>query len=295
MKRYAFKKLDAFTTGASSGNPAGCILLDTPDAISKEDMQRIAYELGNFVSEVGYVWPTPGNEWSYELRYFSREREVNFCGHATVAIMHDLLRGSPNPRHADTVSIKTRAGVLAVEDRIREENLVFIHAPEPQFLEVSTTSTEVAQALGLCEEALDRTCPIAFINAGLNTLLIPLRTLADCIGCRPDYGTLRGFCLDKRIEIITIFTFETSSQNTGVRTRVFAPAFGYLEDPATGSGNAALGYHLASTGRWHEPVLRVEQGPSRERPNIVTLKKTGSRIQIGGQSVCRLEGYYMLV
>jgi predicted PhzF superfamily epimerase YddE/YHI9 len=28
------------------------------------------------------------------------------------------------------------------------------------------------------------------------------------------------------------------------RVRVFAATFGYLEDPATGSGNSALGYYL---------------------------------------------------
>ncbi|RJQ84528.1 MAG: hypothetical protein C4519_04975 [Desulfobacteraceae bacterium] len=89
MKAFTFRKLDAFTTGASAGNPAGCILLDSCDAMRDADMLRIAYELGGFVSEVGYVRQTPGKEWDYELRYFSREREVNFCGHATVAIMHD--------------------------------------------------------------------------------------------------------------------------------------------------------------------------------------------------------------
>jgi PhzF family phenazine biosynthesis protein len=150
------------------------------------------------------------------------------------------------------------------------------------------------RALNLPEQALDPTCPTAFINAGLNTLLIPLKTLPDCIECRPDYATLRRFCLDNNIEIITLFTFETALPDADLRTRVFAPAFGYLEDPATGSGNAALGYHLTAIGRWRVTALRIEQGPSREAPNIVILKKKGTRILIGGQSICRLEGVYTL-
>jgi PhzF family phenazine biosynthesis protein len=294
MKTYTFRKLDAFTTGASQGNPAGCVLLDSPEAITEENMLRIARELGGFVSEVGYIWSTPDQKWAYELRYFSRNREVNFCGHATVAIMHDLLRREPNSK-PDMVKIMTPVGLLEVEDRIRDENLVFIHAPEPTFMEVSSTSVDVAMALALSGKALDTSYPIALVNAGLNTLLVAVRTLSDCVECLPDFDTLRAFCLDNGIEIITVYTFDTASRENGIRTRVFAPLFGYLEDPATGSGNAALGYYLTSIGHWNEARVRIEQGTSRENPNIVILKKAGARLQIGGQSVCRIEGSYFLV
>lgn len=42
MKRYRFRKLDAFTSGASSGNPAGWIELADRDDIEPAAMQRIA-------------------------------------------------------------------------------------------------------------------------------------------------------------------------------------------------------------------------------------------------------------
>jgi PhzF family phenazine biosynthesis protein len=295
MKSFQFRKLDAFTSGASLGNPAGCVLLDALEGITEEQMQRIARELGGFVSEVGYVRPTPGQPWDFELRFFSREREVDFCGHATVAIMHDLLRRDPHSSRAAMVSIKTHAGCLEVENRIEAENLVFIRAPEPKSLETAITSVQVLKALNLENTALDPSFPMALVNAGLDTLLLPIRNLSTCLGCRPDYETLRRFCLDNRIEIVTLFTFETSSPHRDLRTRVFAPAFGYLEDPATGSGSAALGYHLSATGRWRDSVLRIEQGPSREAPNAIVVKKMDTHIQIGGQGVCRMEGAYFLV
>jgi PhzF family phenazine biosynthesis protein len=294
MKSYLFRKLDAFTTGASPGNPAGCVLLNSPDDISAEDMQRIAFELGSFVSEVGYVWPTPAKDWAYELRYFSREREVNFCGHATVAIMYDLLRRREKTSHNDVVKIKTPAGILEVEDRILDNNLVFIDAPEPQFLEIKPSLIDVAKALNLTEDKLNKVYPVACINAGLNTLVVAVKTLSGCVECRPDYETLRRFCFDHGIEVITIYTSDTAFNDYGVRTRVFAPLFGYLEDPATGSGNAALGYFLASRGDWPEDTMKIEQGISRDKPNIVILKKAGARLKIGGQSICRIEGKYFL-
>lgn len=272
MKSYPFRKLDAFTTGSSSGNPAGCIMLTSPDDITAEDMQRIAFELGDFVSEVVYIWATPDREWAYELRYYSREREVNFCGHGTVATMHDLLCRKQAAHCDDTVKIKTPVGLLEVEDRISDQNLVFIHAPAPQFPEIKPSKAETARALNLNEGQLDPSFPVASINAGLDTLLVAVKTLSDCIGCRPDYETLRRFCFDHKIEVITIYTFETALHDSGVRTRVFPPLFGYLEDPATGSGNAALGYFLASGDYWHEGTLKIEQGMSRENPNRVILK-----------------------
>lgn len=293
MKSYSFRKLDAFTSVASAGNPAGCILLDRPEDIRDEDMQRIARELGDFVSEVGYVWKSPGKGWDYELRYFSREREVNFCGHATVAIMHDLLRRTGG-NESGSVRIKTPAGILEVENRIHESNLVFIHAPEPKFFAAPSTPSETARALNLGDRALDTNLPIAFVNAGLNTLLVALQTLSDCIECRPDFDALRDFCSGNGIEIVTVFTSETALKDADMRTRVFAPLFGYLEDPATGSGNAALGYYLNSIGRWKTDAWRIEQGRSCDHPNRVILKKAGNRLQIGGQSVCRIEGSYIL-
>ena len=207
--------------------------------------------------------------------------------------MYDLMRRRKTSKR-DVIKIKTPAGLLDVEDRIQDKNLVFIHAPEPQFLEITLSKTDVAKALNLNEAVLDPAYPVAFVNAGLKTLLVALKTLSDCVECRPDFETLRRFCIDQGIEIITIYTFDTAFKDSNIRTRVFAPLFGYLEDPATGSGNAALGYFLASKNHWTEKILKIEQGVSCKKPNIVVIKKTGNRMQIGGQSVCRIEGTYFL-
>lgn len=48
-------------------------------------MQQIAKELKGFVTEVGFIFKQSDNV--FQLKYFSSEREVDFCGHATIAIM----------------------------------------------------------------------------------------------------------------------------------------------------------------------------------------------------------------
>jgi len=81
------------------------------------------------------------------------------------------------------------------------------------------------------------------------------------------------------------------------RTRVFASKYGYLEDPATGSGNSSFGYYLIDQKLWERDVI-VEQGPDQENPNIINLKRftrNGKKnILFGGCGTTRLEGTYHL-
>ena len=74
MKKFPFKKLDAFATRSSSGNPAGMITLNSADDLNPEEMLKIARELEGFVTEVGYVQQV--DDETFNLRYYSAEREV---------------------------------------------------------------------------------------------------------------------------------------------------------------------------------------------------------------------------
>src|SRR5512133_1710421 len=118
MKSLKFKKIDAFTGSGSTGNPAGYIWLDEPGILTETEMQQIGLELKGFVSEVGFAYLKDG---CYHLRYYSSDCEVAFCGHATIAIMYDLLRTNPNPEA--TISVK--AGELTVYNCLAEEDAVY--------------------------------------------------------------------------------------------------------------------------------------------------------------------------
>ncbi|OQB80132.1 MAG: Trans-2,3-dihydro-3-hydroxyanthranilate isomerase [Verrucomicrobia bacterium ADurb.Bin122] len=94
---------------------------------------------------------------------------------------------------------------------------------------------------------------------------------------------------------MVLYTRETHLADRDLRTRVFAPAFGYLEDPATGSGNAALAHWLRKHGAWTGETLAIEQGPDRANPNLIQLRADAhSRLHIGGRAVARIEGEYIL-
>lgn len=294
LKKLDFKKIDAFTMGSSSGNPAGYILLERPDQLSKEEMQKIASELKGFVNEVGFVFR---RDKEFDLKYYSSECEVAFCGHATIAIMYDLISTDPALLYEKELNIRVRAGKLSVFNHVRDEDAVYIMAPLPEYLESSISFDETAKALGAPLVAFDSGKPLRVIDGGLRTLIVPMASLKDCLDLYPDQKKLKEFCLKKDFDIVHVYTDDVSTEGAGYRTRVFAPKYGYLEDPATGSGNSAFGYYLADEGMWEDDFV-IEQGPSLNDPNVVRIKRLKEigtdRILFGGSGTTRIEGKYFL-
>lgn len=295
MKTFPFKKLDAFTDGRAAGNPAGCVYLGEDTVITTAEMQRIARELKGFVNEVGYLRSLAD---SLVLQFYSSECEVEFCGHATIAIMYDLISGSDELLRRKELYIHVGADRLAVVNRIPEEGAVYITAPSPRRLPCPLAAGAVAHALAAAASAVDAALPVRLINAGLRTLILPLASLDDCLALHPPQEELCLFCEQNGVDIILVFARETALPAAHFRTRVFAPKYGYLEDPATGSGNAAFGHYLHDQGLWRPDGVTIEQGPSRATPNIVKLLSTGDgqdrRILFGGGAVLRIGGQYCL-
>jgi PhzF family phenazine biosynthesis protein len=297
MKNYSFKKIDAFATSASSGNPAAIVSLENFSEISVFEMQRIARELKGFVCEICFLARIAPD--AFKVRYFSSEKEVQFCGHATIAAAYDLVRNNPAVAELPHFSFHTNKGVLLVENRVQDEDSVYIHAPVPIRTECSIPLPEVCKALNLSDSSLDSSIEVGVVNAGNQTLCVPLKRLNDVIDTRPDYNALLAFCQLHQLDVVAIFSLEVADSANRLRTRIFAPPFGYLEDPATGSGNAAIGYHLLRTGHWAGEPIRIEQNADIQNPNIVRLTSVhsaecGLRVIFGGGARLRIDGRYWL-
>jgi PhzF family phenazine biosynthesis protein len=297
VKKFKFKKIDAFASGCSIGNPAGAVYLGSLDEITPQEMQRIAGELKGFVSEVGYVWRI--DRTTFGLRYYSSEREVEFCGHATIAILFDLIKNDQDLIKYDLIHIVTNKGKLTVENRLRNDDAVFITAPAPIFSSRGVARDRIAGAFRISESELSGDYPASIVNAGLETLIVPLRRLKTILSLTPSLEELKAFCVRNGVDIVIVFSDETADNGNRFRTRVFAPTFGYLEDPATGSGNAALGYYLIKNEKWDGMPITLEQNGNKDNPNIVRLitkhdESGNTRVLFGGNAVVRIQGEYVL-
>ena len=99
-------RYSAFTDTPEGGNPAGVVL--DASTLTDEQMQQIAKDVN--YSESAFVTQRE-DQGEYDVRYFSPEAEVPFCGHATIATAVALAERDG----AGPLVFHTQAGV--VDDR----------------------------------------------------------------------------------------------------------------------------------------------------------------------------------
>jgi len=293
MNEYRYKKIDAFTSKKSLGNPAACIYLDNDQTLDEDKMQAIARQHKGFVSEVVYC--SKSSLADYKLVYYSSECEVDFCGHGTIACMYSLIKSTPDLMGKSELLVETnRKGILTAYNQITEHDAVYITAPEAEHIGTNLSLELIAKNLNLESKQVFDRYPIDIIDAGLRTLIVPIAKLEDEIGVWPVEQQLRNFCIDHDIDIILIFSREVQNPQNIAHTRIFAPRFGYLEDPATGSGNCAFGYYMLENKLWNGGSISIEQGSAEMEYNIIKLNTQNDKVLFGGRATDRIIGKYLL-
>ena len=293
MNRYSYKKIDAFTSGKSLGNPAACIYLKDGQTLTEDQMLCIAKQHKGFVSEVIYC--SGISPLDYKLIYFSSECEVDFCGHGTIACMYSLIKEIPELHCQNEIRVHTnKKGVLTIYNEIARQDAIYITAPDPEYIGTDLSAKDISKYLQIDCGQISDSYPIDMVDAGLRTLIVPITALDDEIHVFPDELKLKGFCLNNRVDIVLIYSLEAENDSNVAHTRVFSPKYGYLEDPATGSGNSAFGYYLLKNNIWDGSPVSIEQGGADRAFNTVKLIGRDGHVLFGGSAVTRIEGVYLL-
>ena len=101
--------------------------------------------------------------------------------------------------------------------------------------------------------------------------------------------------------MVMVFCASHETGSPRYHARVFAPTFGVLEDPATGSACAALGGYLAKRDPRSDGTLAwvVEQGVNMGRPSIIEVEADTrggalTAVRVGGSSVLVTKGELIL-
>ena len=290
MKQYRYVKSNAFTSGESLGNPAACIFTGH-EGLSLEQMQAIAAEHKGFVMEV--VFCGQSDVADCKMTYYSSECEVEFCGHGTIATMYTMVKETLELMAKPVITAETnRKGIIEVFNAINEEDAVYITAPDPIEHPMKLSIAQIEDELSLPQGAIRKDLPVRIIDAGLRTLLVPIADLDTAISVYPSEQSLKTFCESNDIDIILVFSKQTDDSSAFAHTRVFAPKFGYLEDPATGSGNSAFANYLLSEGLWKGEPITIEQGGNNRIFNSVKLKCQDAKVLFGGKATKKIEGTY---
>ena len=132
MNKYKYKKVDAFTSGSSKGNPAAFMLLGN-EILSETKCVEIAKEHSGFISE--FVFVNASEKAELKLSYYSSECEVDCCGHGNIATMYELIKNDKDLVRKTEISFETnKKGILTAYNHIQDENAVYVSAPKAVFL-----------------------------------------------------------------------------------------------------------------------------------------------------------------
>ena len=264
-------RYSAFTETPEGGNPAGVVL--DASALDAAEMQRIAKDVG--YSESAFVIARADGE--YDVRYFSPEAEVPFCGHATIATAVALA-----DRDGDgTLVFHTQAGTVPIETSERTATLTSV-VPHVEDLPAGLLE-QALEALGWTKEELDPELPPMIAYAGARHLVLAASTRERLADLDYDFDALKQLMLQHDLTTVDLVQREDA---TTFHARNPFPVGGVVEDPATGAAAAAFGAYLKAmkniTG-----TITIHQGVDMGRPSLLSVEIAGDRpqIRVSGRAV----------
>jgi PhzF family phenazine biosynthesis protein len=249
-------QIDAFASKPFEGNPAAVCPLD--EWLPDEIMQSIAQE--NNLSETAFFIPM-GNH--FHIRWFTPTTEVDLCGHATLATAYVLFNLLGHP--SDTLEFESKSGRLMV---MKENQWLVMDFPAQEPL-LCDMPTEILQAFEIP--------PIECLRS--EDFIVVFERERDIESAKPDFEQLKK--LDLRGVVIT-----AQSARYDFITRFFAPKYGILEDPVTGSAYTQLApYWSAKMGRKRFDVKQVSS-----RGGELSCEWVNDRVLIFGKAIQYLVG-----
>lgn len=220
--------VNAFTGHDCRGNPAAVMLL--PRFPQARIMQAHAAASCSPATAFGVI----GDAGSWQLRWFSPQRELQLCGHATLATARVLLdcpgAGIWRRHH---ISFQTSAGIL---DAFRHGHQIGLQLPAIPATAIDRPPDDLFAGLGVMARNVYR--------ADNGNYLVLLEAPSQVRDLQPDFALLSR--LDGGI-IVT-----APGADTDFVSRFFIPCAGTNEDHATGSAHCTLApWWSARLGRRH--------------------------------------------
>ncbi|WP_159902764.1 PhzF family phenazine biosynthesis protein [Salinirussus salinus] len=275
--------VDVFARERYTGNQLAVV--ESEGTTGDEEMQAIAREMN--YSETTFV---ESREDPYRVRIFTPEAEVPFAGHPTLGTAH-VVRERVADGRPEEVTLALNVGEVPVEVRERDGRETLWMTQQPPEFGDELDHGRLAGVLGLSADRLDTDWPVQVVSTGLPTVLVPLadrEALTDIDLDRGAYDDLTG---DREAKLVHAFCADPRDPDNDLAVRMFAPAYGVPEDPATGSANGCLAAYLARHAYFGSGVVdaRVEQGYEMGRPSLLYLCATDRgddvRVEVGGRVV----------
>lgn len=261
------------------------------EGLDTEMMQRIAGELN--LSETSFVFPSSSGDYAYAVRVFTPSAEMTTAGAPTLGTVFVLAREAmlPDPQR---VVLEEQSGPVSVT---LVSPMTTMQYPAPDFGTEYNDLDAAAAMLGLARKDLLLPAPVQTVVCGTPFTLVAVKDLDALARIQFRLDIWRRTLGQSRAPDIVAFTPHQKGQ-INARARVFAPAVGVAEDPATGTACACVAaymvrYNLIDCGP--ETHITIAQGVEMGRPSEVhvLLRVEDGRVtslRVGGQCVWTGQG-----
>ena len=248
--------IDAFADKVFTGNPAAVIFTDIDD---EKLMQKIAFE--NNLSETAFVNLSKDTN---HIRWFSPLKEVDLCGHATLAsgfVYFNFINKDENE-----VTFMSASGELSVS---KNNDLYELNFPKDNLTKIDLED-RVEDSIGVK--------PVETYIGDIN--LIAILDSEDAIKeLNPDFNKLIN--LEGQGLIVT-----AQSNEYDFVSRYFCPKYGINEDPVTGSAHTSLIPYWSERLKSSELVAKQVS----DRGGVLYCKNQDTRVLISGKAVLYMKG-----
>ncbi len=261
-----FVQVDVFGSRPLGGNPLAVVI--DADHLSTEQMQEFARWTG--LSETTFLLPPTTREADYRVRIFTPGGELPFAGHPTLGSAHAWLSHGGDA-HDGVVVQECGAGLVTVRVGPEPDSLAF--AAPPLRRSAPLDEVTLAQALFCLGVDLRHVVAHAWGDNGPPWAMVLLDDVEVLRELAPTVPSGR--------EVFPAAIALTPTEAWAYEVRAFVPPPNPLEDPVTGSLNAAAAMWLRSRGAVSASYT-VRQGMQVGAAGEIAITDDGTTIWVGG-------------
>jgi trans-2,3-dihydro-3-hydroxyanthranilate isomerase len=284
--RYRYVVCDVFTREPLAGNQLA-VFTDARE-IPEDLLQPLAREMA--FSETVFCYPAAAGGHA-RIRIFTPAAELPFAGHPVLGTAFVLA----GPMQLLEIRLETGAGIVPVVLEREGDRIVFgrMSQPVPEVTPFQAGG-RMLTALGIEGSLL----PLELYDNGTLNVYFVLESAEAVAALDPDLGALVRLTRDGVVPAMHVNC--AAGSGTRWKTRMFAPADGVPEDPATGSAAGPLACHLSRHGLVpFGQEIEISQGAELGRPSTLYARVEGSRerierVEVGGSAVIVARGEFRL-
>jgi PhzF family phenazine biosynthesis protein len=272
-----FRQVDVFAEDPFVGNPVAVV--HGADGLTDDEMRLFARWTN--LSETTFLLPPTDERADYRVRIFTPVQELPFAGHPTLGTAHAWLEAGGPPARRDVIVQECAVGLVSL--RRTTQGLAFKAPPTMRSGPVDeSTLQDVAAALGISRTDI---IDAQWADNGPGWVAVELASAEAVLAVKPGATDLK----------IGVFGRHPAGSPEAIEVRAFFPAAaGTVEDPVTGSLNAALAQWLLTSGKAAAPYTASQGTVLGRRGRVHVTTDADGAVWIGGGTHTLISGSVLL-